>query len=48
MVGINIRVYALFVKFGEECSNIAQEIAAVVETVHNFCDFCNALVIQDL
>ena len=32
-------VYTLFVRFGEERSNIAQEIAPVIEYVYIFCEF---------
>lgn len=38
----------LFVRFGEECSNIAQEIASVIENVTNFSDSCNPLTPKGL
>jgi len=45
---VNIRVCALFVRFGEECSNIAQEIASVIETRAKFWLFRNCLILQGL
>jgi len=38
----------LFVRFGEECSNLAQEIVSAIENVTNFYAFCKALVIEHL
>ena len=32
----DICVHVFFVRFGEESSNIVEEIAAVIENVHNF------------
>jgi len=30
---VHIRVYALFIRFGEECPDITQEIATAIESV---------------
>jgi len=38
----------LFVRFGEECSNITQEIESAIETVYKFWDFCKALIAKSL
>ncbi len=36
-------VYTLFVRSGEECSSIAQEVVTVIKNVTIFLDFCKAL-----
>ncbi|MES0363833.1 MAG: hypothetical protein ABUK14_07780 [Desulfobacteria bacterium] len=38
----------MFFRLGEECSNVAQEIAPVIENVANFSTFSNPLTLKSL